>query len=1538
VTMRFFLSLLLVLTGFLGMAQSPLFHIDGTAKNRVSGKPEAGVRVELIQSGNVVLQSTSTTAGKYEIKGVVDFKKPFEVRFTKSGFVSKKLSFDYSKMNIEDAPPGDIRPFKSAEFEMIPTDPNMDLSFLEAEPVGKFYWDERKLTGDFDKVHSERIKLKIEKVITDSQKNNAANDAQYQALIKEADALYTAQKWEEALAKYEAALLIKPMEKHPNDRVRELDELIMAKKKEDLANQQADSEYLNLIKAADALRDQKKYEQAILKYEEALRKKDEDYPRTQIAEIKALTEKDAKYKEAVTQADMFYNQKSYQAAKDKYTIANKLKPEEQHPINRLAEIEKKQGELNAAQEKKKKYDDAIAAGDELFSQEKYEDARAKYQEALTFESASSYATGRIDECNKKISEALAEKQRLEKIQKLLEEGNTLFTASKWNDSRAKYNEVITLDSSNKTAIDRLAEIEQKIKEEGDLAAREAKFVKLVGEGDVAVKGTKYADAKSKYEEALTIKDDAAVKTKLDDVLKKIKDLEDKDAADKKFQELKAEGFKLAGEEKWIDAKTALKAALDIKADPQVTQKLADVEAKIKANEALVKLEQEYQDLITSAQQKETAKDLDGAIAKYKEASLKKPTEQMPKDKVRELEDLKKSMAKDAELNAQYNSLMTTGKELMAQQKYLDAIKQFNQANGLKPEEKEPVDLAAECERLEKEKGNEEDHQFEKMLSVAQTKLDEKDYVKARELADRAAKFRPADSRPKELIDKINKIEAAEKGYTLKMQEGEKFASDKNYAKAITSFEAAKQFKPEETLPQERIDEMNRLIAEQASSADKEKLYSDFMTKGGLSFTAKNWEQALVHYQSALNVKPGDRAAQDKVDEIQQIIDDLANASKTEQENQDKFNKLVKEADQYFTDKDYMSARGKYESALDIYSTNVYAKKQVEECIRLERLRSGEEEERGYRKIIEKADSEFTEKLYESALEYYNRALTMRPADPYPKQKIDEINAILNPPVVGSVNLKPLGEPYPENSIMDGYAALVKADIERKNIKDQKVEERVYVATEREAALSDAAVNKQKETTNEIYRIVGTISDEYEDSDENREAIVQALRNADNEYELIAADDQEFKQADLRKAQGQLDYSVQEGAIDYTQRESVYKDNTALLHSYEDVLRIEMTDRTNKDELSNVTSDQQLRVVESKIISLTDEGYDRQKRNDELVDNIIVSSETDTRSRNTVKELELLKGNDLIVQENIMVDVRAENDAKFAPENKTKLENVEVVVSEAEKLRSEANAAKITDNSGKFIVLNKELEEDNTDREINRKENAELVKQNEIALNEGKREEFERENLKYLRNKNVIETEDQKQIFVSEKGAEQVAGNIEGVEQLNTKANIAHEAGVMSDDQQRQGVRSGVETINANVEDYSSGSTKKQEKNAVAVEDLNKAAAANASNRENEKKDKILDAQKNLDNISTERPEKIRIKNALGQDYPEGVSQESFTQNDENGLMKAIITRRIVVINGQGNVYVRTQTLHNITYTKNDVPTTEHVWNKETMGPHLEKHY
>lgn len=1536
--MKLFYSFLFVIVAFAGIAQAPLFRIDGVIKNRTSGKPEAGVKVEILQAGSTVQQMVTPTSGRYDVKGAVDLKKTFTVVYSKPGFVSKTLSFDYTKMNIEDAPPGDIRPVGGAETDMIPVDPKVDLSFLSSEPVGKFYWDEGRLEPAFDKVHAERIKLKVEKIISESTKNTAADDAKYNALIAEADALYNQQKWEEARAKYEASLALKPMEKHPNQRILELDALIMAKKKDELTNQQSSSEYDNLITAADALRDQKKYEMAILKYEEALRKKDEDYPRTQIDELKKIVENDKKYKEAVSQADMFYTQRSYQAARDKYALANKLKPAEPHPIARLAEIDKKANEINAAAEKKKKYEEALAAADNLFDEKKYAEAKVKYQEALTFEPSATFPEERIKECDKFIAAAALEKAKQEKIAKLLEEGNNFFVASKLVESKQKYTEVIALDPGNETAVARLAEIAVKEKEALDAAAQLAKFNKLVSEGDLAVKTTKFADAQLKYEEALLIKADPAVQAKLEDVKKKIKELADKEDAEKRFLALKTEGFQLASEEKWLDAKTKLKEALEIKADLPVTQKLAEVEAKIKANEALLKTEQEYQDLMAAALTKETANDFDGAIAKYKEASLKKPNESLPKTKIAELEEKKKLNANQAAINAKYNEAMKKGKDLMSAQKYLDAIKEFNIANSLKPEEKEPVDLAAECERLEKEKGNDENEKIEKILTVAQAKFEEKDLVKSKELAQRYLTFRQNEPRALELLKKIADYELAEKNYAAKMLEAEKLVADKSYEKAIKAFEQAKLIKPTETKPQERIDDVNKLIADQASASEREAIYKDFMTKGALSEKAKSWDQALVNYQSALNVKPGDKPAQDKVNEIQQIIDNLANASKSEAEKLDKFNKLIQEADDLFSQENYLAAKAKYETALGIISDNAYAIQQVAECDKRERARSHDEEEKGYRKVVDKADENFDLKDYDKAKDYYTRATKMRPSDPYPPMKLKEIENIQNPPVVGEVKLDPLGVPFPENSIMDGYAALVKADIERKNLKDQKVENVIANAVQKENEMGSVADIKQKNTTNEIYEITSAIEQFTVDSDLNRQAVVQALRVADQESQLVAHEDVQYKQADLLKAQEKLNVVVAESGIDYTTRESVYADNTELLHAYAGALRIDLEERNMTDNEKNIAVDQNLSKIDINMEGISIDNTDKQKKNDQIVESVVIAMEKGEEVKNTVKKEELLDNNRTIEAENIKVSERQETDAKYAPENKGKIDNVAYVVTDAEQVRRQVADQRTADNTGAMGGITIELEQDYTNRDINRQENVELVKENEMALLEGKREEYEKENLKYLKNKNTIETEEIKRKDVMDKDDQQVAINITGVENLNIKSREITGERAMSDDEQRQSARSGIETVTANSEEYTNSSTKKQEANSLKIDDLNKSIGNGITNQEASKQNDLLSAQQKIEKIEAKKPEKAKIKNALGEEYPEGVTQESFTQNDENGLMKAIITRRIVVINGEGNVYVRTQTLDSVTYSKNDRPITEQHWNKETTGPHLQKHY
>ena len=1536
--MKKLLAILFLFSVFSSLAQDPLFHVDGSVKNGTLGKPEAGVTVALFQNGVSIFQVMTSSNGKYDLIAPVDLSKPFDVVFKKDGFYSKKIAIDVSKINTEDFPAGDYRPWTNTPIDLISKTVAADLSFLENEPVIKIG---NGISPELNTVYQSKMKAKIEKYLIDADKLKAENEAKYQAAIKEGESLYLVQKkYEEALSKYEEALSYKPKEELPIQRIGELDALIAAQKEADLAVNQADSEYLNLIKAAETLRNQKKYDQAIAKYEEALEKKDEQGPKDQIEIIKGLkkeAENQVKYQEAIAAADIFYNQKSYLAAKEKYNIAHTLKPLEQHPITRLAEIEKNLGALNAAQEKKKKYDEAVEAADALFVSEKLEEAKAKYSEALIFESSATYPSDKIKECNDKLLLIAKEKEKAEKIGKLLIDGGVLFTGAKWNEAKLKYNEVLLLDPTNAEAKLKIDDITKEIANQADKAAQEAKFTKLVAEGDLALKVVKYADAKAKYEEALLIKADASAQTKLDNVIKKIKELEDKEALEVKFQELKAEGLKLATEQQWVDAKSKLNEALLLKQDAVIIAKLKEVENKIAANESLVKLEKEYLDLITAAEGKEIANDIDGAIGKYKEASLKKPTEQKPKDKIAELEALKLNNLKQKEIDAKYDVVMKKGKDLMAQQKYLDAIKEFNSANSIKPEEKDPVDLAAEAERLEKAKGNEENEKIEKIFTVALAKFEEKDYLKSKELAERFLSFRPEDQRAKDLIKNINDLELAKKNYALKMQEAEQLAISKNYTKAIILFEQAKVIKNDETKPQERIDELNKIIADQSSQAEKDELYKDYMTKGGLSQTAKSYEMALSHFQNALSVKENDQIAKDKIAEIQQILDDIANANSNELIRKNQFDALIVEADATFNAEDFIASKSTYEKAFELDKSSTYAKAQIDESIKRQRLKDLSLGDAEYEKIIKTGDEMFDIKSYDKARESYNNALSLRPNDAYPKNKLDEINALLNPVISKSAALEDLGDPY-DNSIMDGYAALVKADLERKNLKNDGIKRQINNIQNSENEVSQIKVIEQQITTYKLNEVLNTIGLNEDGFELERKLTTDAIIYYQSEISKIDAENETFEHSENLKYQENINEIVEYSALDYNVREAVQSENADILTTYSTNYAEELRVRNEAEANSSLLVDKGLTQIQEYIQEENEGDFEERKITENAVKSIVNTAADMEVSISQEKILENLKSKTQIEKNEILVEEKAINDSRLVPENVVYIEEIEDQIVSAQVIRTEKQNLNSVDINETVDNINIAVSAENAVRDLDRQNTTDQLHEGNKSLEQAAIEAYNKETVKYLQNRAVINSEVIKNSGVEEKANESVAINVKSVDLLDQKANVVNDGIALSDDEERLKARSSVEMISANAEESSNGSTKKQERNSAVLTDMNRTMEANSTNNDQKQIDKHNDTQSKLNNIDSEQPSKVKIANSLGQDYPEGVSQESFTQSDENGLMTAIITRRIVVIQGQGNVYVRTQTMDAITYSKNGEPTTEYTWQKQTTGPNLVKHY
>lgn len=106
---------------------------------------------------------------------------------------------------------------------------------------------------------------------------------QYDKNITEADAFFEKENYNDALRLYNAAAKIKPDEKYPTDRIKEINEI----KRLD-AEKLAEENYYREIELADNFYDNEEFESALAAYTRAIYFKSEQYPKDRIVEIELI--------------------------------------------------------------------------------------------------------------------------------------------------------------------------------------------------------------------------------------------------------------------------------------------------------------------------------------------------------------------------------------------------------------------------------------------------------------------------------------------------------------------------------------------------------------------------------------------------------------------------------------------------------------------------------------------------------------------------------------------------------------------------------------------------------------------------------------------------------------------------------------------------------------------------------------------------------------------------------------------------------------------------------------------------------------------------------------------------------------------------------------------------------------------------------------------------------------------------------------------------------------------------------------------------
>ena len=661
-------------------------------------------------------------------------------------------------------------------------------------------------------------------------------------------------------------------------------------------------------------------------------------------------------------------------------------------------------------------------------------------------------------------------------------------------------------------------------------------------------------------------------------------------------------------------------------------------------------------------------------------------------------------------------------------------------------------------------------------------------------------------------------------------------------------------------------------------------------------------------------------------------------SQLDEQKKLEFSKKMKDGDMLFSQGKFLDAKRYYEEAAMLNPNDEKVKKQIKFCDSNEQKKSGFEADKEYNKLINKADEKFKSGDYQGAKDLFLRATKIKTSDTYPPKMLKQIEDLLNPKTVKTPEPLPdLGQTS-EMSIIEAQKALKEADINRKTEKNTKVQ-----------AYSDDIQN------NDIKRSLNSLK-EMEKNNSNFSNINQNLDSL-NQENIHAMDTINVKlqhEDNSVNSVSNFQQTYQRDLIGFVNRTIVNKNqiidsfqlkNNGIGSNNDTVLfnRYVKNEMTNNKNISDFNLD---RFETKKTINIF-ENKDEKKMSDNII------------SKQEVAELVTETDENMQIIDNKLSDKLTKNSHKTIDKNVEFLkkedtrnkENKKNTITNQEKLA-------LTDKQNKYfedsILISPEKRRNNFKDSLNNR-----YYKNETDLND--KIDSSRTEVNY-------------QVKASIKVYQNEMYDIDKAQQTNRQEHVS--TIVKAQNQRFKSEDSLNKIINISSEKLKNLTKKNQdiatENNSSEIKGLN-TASVELSNLETESNrftslgtTKPSDAKSSIEiiehkiqnvkitetdninrktlenkNVIEEIEKKGRVfddkaANDIGSVYPEGVTQELFNKTDDKGSLLAVVTRRIIVKNGYGQIYTRTQSKDFITYSKNGIASTESIWQKETQDAKLKK--
>jgi tetratricopeptide (TPR) repeat protein len=213
-----------------------------------------------------------------------------------------------------------------------------------------------------------------------------------------------------------------------------------------------------------------------------------------------------------------------------------------------------------------------------------------------------------------------------------------------------------------------------------------------------------------------------------------------------------------------------------------------------------------------------------------------------------------------------------------------------------------------------------------------------------------------------------------------MAQAKKAFEDQSYDMALGKYKEALAILPEETLPQQKIDEINEILAQMANQQER---YESLVTQGDQAFAEKEYKSSIQMFQQAAAIYPNETYPPQKIAEAEAAL------AKIQRELDVAYQKAIDEGDRSFRKKDWDPAKTAYQQASEIKPEELYPKEKLAEINKkLEEELMAQQKE--YDRYIADGERFYSTKYYQEAILAFEKALTVFPFEKYPSEMIDKI--------------------------------------------------------------------------------------------------------------------------------------------------------------------------------------------------------------------------------------------------------------------------------------------------------------------------------------------------------------------------------------------------------------------------------------------------------------------------------------------------------------------------------------------------------------------